>query len=243
MKLRVLNYEMRFSPAGLLIYGLLLILLCGLGFWQLSRAEQKREFLAQRRQAMENSGSLNLNQLVAVDLSADRYRKIEASGHYDTAHQFLIDNQILDGKPGYFVLTPFYVDGGRRNVLVNRGWVPLGADRSHSPDIEIRGRVEKINGRINNFPSVGVKLKGAEIPTENWPALVQVVDSKILAAKLAYDLYDFQIELNADEPEGYKRQWRAGAIISPEKHRAYAVQWFGLALALTALFIWISIKK
>jgi surfeit locus 1 family protein len=168
---------------------------------------------------------------------------VQVRGHYDVAHQFLIDNQMQDGKPGYYVLTPFLIDSTNRAVLVNRGWLPLGAERSHLPDVEINTDVSEINGRINQFPAVGIKLKGAEIPTNGWPAVVQVVDSEVLAEKLAYGLYDFQIELDADANAGYKRQWKISTIISPEKHLAYAVQWFGLALALTGLFIWISSRK
>jgi len=165
------------------------------------------------------------------------------AGRYDEAHQFLIDNQILDGKPGYFVLTPFLIAQEKRAVLVNRGWVPLGEDRKALPDVSIKTEVKRITGRINHFPPVGIKLKGAEIPTEGWSSVVQVVDSRILAARLGYDLYDFQIELDADAAEGYRRQWKTASTIPPEKHLAYAVQWFGLALTLTGLFIWISSRK
>jgi len=141
------------------------------------------------------------------------------------------------------VLTPFLLDQGKNAVLVNRGWVPLGADRKLLPDVGIKTEIRRVTGRINHFPPVGIKLKGAEIPTEGWPAVVQVVDSRVLAARLAYDLYDFQIELDADASEGYRRQWKSSSTIPPEKHLAYAVQWFGLALTLTGLFIWISIRK
>ena len=103
--------------------------------------------------------------------------------------------------------------------------------------------MQRIVGRINHFPAVGIKLKGAEIPTDNWPAMVQVVDSQVLSAKLNYELYDFQIELDADQKEGFQRLWKITTIISPEKHIAYAVQWFGLALTLTALFFWKSSRK
>jgi cytochrome oxidase assembly protein ShyY1 len=32
-------------------------------------------------------------------------------------------------------------------------------------------------------------------------------------------------------------------LISPEKHLAYALQWFGLALVLTVMFIKMALKK
>jgi surfeit locus 1 family protein len=183
-----------------------------------------------------------LNHQAPLDSEAVRYQKVSAIGRYDVEHQFLLDNQILEGKAGYFVLTPFLLDSGG-TVLVNRGWVALGKDRHVVPDVSIKQPVQHIQGRINHFPGVGIKLKGAEIPTENWPAVVQVVDTQVLSAKLVRELYDFQIELDADQPEGYQRQWRITTLITPEKHVAYAVQWFGLALTLTVLFFWKSSRK
>ncbi|MDD1620615.1 MAG: SURF1 family protein [Methylococcaceae bacterium] len=242
MNITILKRQFRFSPLGLSLYVLLLALLCSLGFWQLGRAEQKRQFLQQQQTAAETA-VLDLNRQPIGDVESARYQKVLVSGRYDATHQFLIDNQILDGKPGYFVMTPFLLDQGKIAVLVNRGWVPLGADRKALPDVDIKTEVKRISGRINQFPPVGIKLKGAEIPTDGWPALVQVIDSRVLAARLAYDLYDFQIELDGEADEGYRRQWKSGSTIPPEKHLAYAVQWFGLALTLTGLFIWISSRK
>lgn len=242
MKITILNREFRFSLLGLSLYVLLLALLCSLGFWQLGRAEQKRQFLRQQQTAAETA-VLDLNQHPVGDVESVRYQKVLVSGRYDATHQFLIDNQILDGKPGYFVMTPFLLEQGKNAVLVNRGWIPLGADRKVLPDVGIKTGVKRVSGRINHFPPVGIKLKGAEIPSDGWPAVVQVIDSRVLAEKLAYDLYDFQIELDADADEGYRREWKSASTIPPEKHLAYAVQWFGLALTLTGLFIWISSRK
>ncbi|QWF70412.1 SURF1 family protein [Methylomonas paludis] len=241
--MKILQREVKCSWLSIAIYLGLMAALCSLGFWQLNRAEQKKAFLAQQRAAI-SAAVLDLNQqALGADISTYRYQNIQVSGHYDDAHQFLLDNQMMEGKPGYMVLSPFLIDGEQRAVLVNRGWLPLGINRQTLPDISIHSPVMHILGRINQFPGVGIKLAGAEIPTAGWPAVVQVINSQILAAKLSYDLYDFQIELDAKETEGYKRQWQISTTIPPEKHQAYAVQWFGLALTLTALFFWITIRK
>jgi surfeit locus 1 family protein len=165
------------------------------------------------------------------------------TGHYDQAHQFLIDNQINAGNAGYFVLTPFVLQGETKAVLINRGWVPLNQNRSILPDVQLEKEQTVVTGRINRFPSVGIKLAGAEIPSEGWPSVVQVVDSQVLAKKLAYSLFPFQLELDKDLPEGFKREWHATTVMLPEQHTAYAMQWFALAFTLTILFIWYSNKR
>lgn len=241
MKFNLLTREFRFSILGVAGYLVLMFVLCNLGLWQLNRSEQKAQLLT-RQEAATHAEAINLNQQAPLDSEGVRYQKVSATGHYDTEHQFLVDNQILEGKAGYFVLTPLLLDSGGA-VLVNRGWLPLGKDRLVIPDVSIKQPAQRILGRINHFPAVGIKLKGAEVPTDSWPAVVQVVDSQVLSVKLARELYDFQIELDADQAEGYQRQWKVTTIITPEKHTAYAVQWFSLALTLTVLFFWKSSRK
>lgn len=233
---------MKFKIIPTLVYLCLLPLLLALGAWQLDRAEQKRVFLKLQEQG-EVAETLHLSTAIENNTEALRYRKVEATGSYDESHQFLIDNQISAGKVGYFVLTPFILPGEAKAVLVNRGWIPLNQDRSVLPDLSINKAQTSISGRINNFPGVGIKLAGADLPTDTWPSVVQVVDSKILAKKLGYPLFQFQIELDKDSADGFKREWHATTIMLPEQHTAYAVQWFALALTLTIIFIWYGYIK
>ncbi|MDO9142213.1 MAG: SURF1 family protein [Methylobacter sp.] len=233
---------MKFKFIPTLIYLCLLPVLLALGAWQLDRSQQKRGLIESQAQALA-SEILPLSPLTKNDAETLRYRQAEAVGRYDVAHQFLLDNQISEGKAGYFVLTPFILAGKKQAVLVNRGWVPLNPDRSILPDLQISQIEAMISGRINNFPSVGIRLAGAEIPAAGWPAVVQVVDSEVLAKKLGYPLFPFQLELAKELPDGFKRDWHTSTIMQPEQHTAYAFQWFALALTLTILFIWYGFKN
>lgn len=233
---------MKFKVIPTLVYLCLLTVLLALGMWQLDRSKQKQALLKSQEQAVATE-TLHLSATIENDAEALRYRQVDATGHYDAAHQFLIDNQISDGKVGYFVLTPFILAGETKAVLVNRGWILLNRNRSVLPDLPIHNVQATIVGRINHFPSVGIKLAGAEIPTEAWPSIVQVVDANVLAKKLGYSLFQFQVELARELPDGFKREWRSSTIMLPEQHVAYAIQWFALALTLTVLFIWYSFKQ
>lgn len=242
MKISLLGRQFDVTVLGVAIYVPLLVLLCSLGFWQLNRGEQKKQLLEQQQNATLAS-PLDLNWLEIADVDTVRYRKATVRGRYDNAHQFLLDNQVMDGKSGYFVLTPFFIEGKDRAVLVNRGWIALGGDRRQLPQVDFAPVSHIVTGRINRFPSVGIKLQGVEIPAPGWPALVQVVDSSVLSGVLGYPLHDFQLELDSQAEQGYRREWKIHTAITPEKHLGYAVQWFALALALTGLFIWMSCKK
>ena len=239
MKITCAGSSFNFSLTPLLLYLALVTLLVSLGFWQLGRADEKKIFLA-KQQLSAGKAVIKLKTVIDADPESLRYRKIEITGRYDQEHQFLIDNQIVNGQAGYFVMTPLLVAGINTAVLVNRGWVALNKDRRVLPDVSINTLQATVLGRINNFPVVGIKLAGAEIPTEGWPSVVQVVDTHILANRLDYSLLPFQVELNVEMADGYQREWRKNTVMPPEKHIAYAVQWFGLAITLTILFIWFS---
>lgn len=233
---------MSFKIIPTLVYLCLLPVLLALGMWQLDRSEQKRVLL----QLREHAGATEILKLSAATedkANALRYRQVEVSGRYDAEHQFLIDNQISGGKAGYFVLTPLVLTGENKAVLVNRGWIPQNPDRKALPDLQVNNAETNISGRINHFPRVGIKLAGAEIPTEGWPSVVQVADANVLAKKLGYSLFQFQVELDKELPDGFKREWQTSTVMLPEQHTAYAIQWFALALTLTILFIWYSFKK
>ncbi len=221
----------------------LLTLLISLGFWQLDRAEGKRQ-LQELNDVRAEDQVLSLSISTSENIDGLRYRKVELNGSYDDTHQFLIDNQIVNGRPGYYVVTPLQLPRLNKAVLVNRGWVPLNKNRSILPDVSFlnTGNIT-LTGRINKFPSVGIKLKGADIPTSGWPAVVQVIDEQILSERLGYSLFGFQVELDANMDNGYYRKWHEVKLLSPEKHTAYAVQWFALAVTLCGLFLWYSCKK
>jgi surfeit locus 1 family protein len=236
------SWLMKFKTIPTIAVGCLVALLLALGNWQLNRSQEKRQYLELQTQRAA-TGTVTLSATTGDNLQSLRYKKTQLSGHYDVAHQFLLDNQIYAGKAGYFVLTPFILEGEKKAVLVNRGWLPLAQPRTVLPDLQFANAPPTIAGRINQFPSVGIKLAGAETPTQDWPSVVQVVDSAVLARKLGYALFGFQVELDKDAPAGYQRDWQTTTLMRPEQHTAYAMQWFALALTLTILFIRYSRKK
>lgn len=242
MKIRFKRFVVQFSLLPGLAFLTLTPLLIALGMWQLGRAEEKKMLLATLAQRQQDE-PIQLTPGRVASLDQVRFRRVAVSGIYDSAHQFLLDNQIVDGKAGYFVMTPFWIGASDKAVLVNRGWIPAGRDRTKLPDISVTAEIEIVSGRINRFPGVGWKLEGADQPTDDWPSVVQVIDSKVLEKKLGYGLFNFQVQLDSDQSKGYRRDWSAAVAMPPEKHIGYAIQWFGLALTLIVLFFYYSCRK
>jgi surfeit locus 1 family protein len=241
--------RLEFGDYRLLAGGWMTVLACagvlafaGLGRWQWQRAQEKRELAAAFA-----AGTADFIGPLGTRATADlaRYTRVRARGRYDAAHQFLLDNMIHDGRTGYQVLTPFRLDDGRV-LLVNRGWVPLpGGRRDTLPDVAIpAGERVDIDGRIDDLPVTGLRTgTAAPNPDESWPKRTSFPDASQLGAVLGTAVEARQLLLAPGEPHGFVRDWQgAGAGFGPERHLAYAVQWWGLGALSLFLYLFMNVE-
>jgi surfeit locus 1 family protein len=212
-------------------------LLLSLGFWQLQRAEDKQQLIDKQAQGKTE----RVNELADVRLGSDEsdwsYRKVSVTGHYRLTEYLLLDNRTRDGMVGYEVISLFNTDDGK-TVLINRGWVKAPAYRDQWPIIDNDPVDTLVNITITGsiyFPSSKVfTLSEVPIPA-GWPKRVQTIDIGALSETLEIEIVPFTVRLNDDlQPGAFKTGWM-GAQMLPEKHVAYAVQWFGLALVLIVM--------
>jgi len=209
----------------------LLTLFVSAGIWQLGRAGQKHDL-----NAAFSAGTLTevIGQLVAdADANDYRFRRFQLQGRYDTERQILLDSIVEGGRIGYQVLTPFHSDG--KTVMVNRGWLPADSDRNVLPSIDVGGDERSIKARLNRFPVPGMRLEASPPLAGEWPQRLLFPDRAAIVAALNEEVPDYQLLLDADEADGFERNWRA-VDVGPERHYGYAFQWF--AFATMALVIY-----
>jgi surfeit locus 1 family protein len=217
----------------------LIAMLVSLGRWQLHRAAEKRALFDSFAAASAAAQPIDLR-----SPKVPRYSRVEAVGRYDETRQVLIDNMVEAERAGYFVITPFALQGGGW-VLVNRGWVPLGQSRAARPAIPVAGDLRTIHGRADNLPSPGIRL-GVPAPLAPPYPVVAAYPTREDVAQLlkesdwatAADL----ILLDAGEPDGYVRRWTPPGF-PPMRHIGYAVQWFGLALTLAVIYVVTNFRR
>ena len=208
-------------------------LFASLGRWQLDRAEDKRELFAAFA-----TGSDRVIELPTGLEPIGRYRRVTVGGRYDASRQFLLDNMTHDGVPGVHVLTPLLRDDGTA-VIVNRGFVPSGGRRSQLPDLPAGGEPRRVSGRMDFLPRPAVELEAP--PSSGWPRLLSFPRAGDLASALDTPVHPQVLLLDADQPDGYLRDWQPPGM-TPEKHIGYAVQWFGLAAAVFVTWFVLSIR-
>lgn len=204
-----------------------------LGLWQLHRADEKRAWQAEYDQR-STAAPLQLGSAL-VSAAEQRYRRVNVRGSFDTDYQILIDSRVHRGVPGYHVVTPLRLEGGDTRVLINRGWVQMGASRAQLPPIETPPGVQQLSG-IAMVPLDKVFTLGEPPPlTSGWQPLWPRLDMRRYTAAVPFAVQPIVLLLDADAAHGYTREWsRLDAGIA--LHQGYAFQWFGLAaLALVIM--------
>jgi len=216
-----------------------------LGFWQLDRAAQKRQQQEQYQtqaglpeQLFEQAPGMSPPEAVA------NFRPFRLRGQYRPFH-VLLDNRTRDGKAGYEVLTPFaHADG--HVYWVNRGWVKAGRYRTDLPELDAPMRETEIFGHFY-LPAGAHQAADVEILADNKVVRVQALDWNMLAEQARQSIgatatFNAEFRLRDDVQPGAVRTGWPVVTMSPEKHTGYAVQWFGLALALLVLSIGATLK-
>jgi len=221
----------------------MLVILPGLlwlGHWQFDRAVWKQGLVdSQAARTLEPPVPLAA---LAADWQAAQYRRVRVSGRYDGGHQLMLDNQLHERHPGYAVLTPLLLDNDVR-VLVNRGWVPASPDRSVLPEVPVPDGTVDLLAIVSLPPEKTFRLADTEEAVSGWPRVVQQIELQQFESLLGHELLPVLLQLGQDEPHGFVRDWQAVYGVTPDKHRAYAMQWYTLAAVLVLIYVGVNTRR
>jgi surfeit locus 1 family protein len=225
---------------GILLLGLAgIALFCRLGVWQLDRAVQKEQMTA-RYEARAHHAPLELPQLLARGGDIEDF-PVRLHGHYDNSRLVYLDNQPRGPVAGYHVYTVFFPDGERQGILVNRGWIPVGASFQQLPAVPAATATEAWGSVAYPSPYFTV----GQPDYRQRPLRVSRLETGRLSGELGVQLRPFVVRLDAQAPDGFGRDWSPAARLGmpPERHRAYAFQWFSLAFTVAVVLIVVNLRK
>ena len=224
-----------FAPS-LFVTVVALVLVAGLvslGRWQLARMHEKEALFA------SFDASVDVQPLSSLSTGqGTQFTKVAAQGSYDSGRQILLDSLTHLGRAGYQVLTPLLQADGSA-VLVNRGWVAAGNTRSDLPDVAVNETPRRVTGRLSDLPRAGIELAAAASDPGQWPQWPMVMSyprMQDVRDALGLDVQPQVILLEAQEPDGFVREWRPKTF-PPERHLGYAVTWFALAATVVIIFL------
>ena len=226
------------------------IAMVNLGFWQLRRLDERRDFNAEVEAAYD-AAPVALDRLVdpawradesgvvAVDEAGIVWRPVTVSGIYEESASLRVVNRSQYGRAGDNLVAPLRLDDGRV-VLVNRGFVPLGIDDPPLPGTEV-----EVLGRLR--PSEERSAVGARDPSDGVLTEVQRLDLVRLSRQFS-DLLPVYLELVSSSPA--EADDLPQPVVRPDlsegSHLSYAVQWFifaGAAVVGWMLAIRLSVRR
>ena len=196
-----------------------------LGLWQISRGHQKRD-LQQRYEVLSRDAPVAVStaELNAKDVEL---RRVSAHGVFEPRYAVYLDNRVVHGVPGYYVVMPLRLSE-TRYVLVNRGWIAGLPDRSRVPEVRTPAGPVDVTGVALVPARSPFELSSEVMEGRVWQNLT------LERFRKAYDLpiQPFMIRQDNAVADGLVREWEPPDF-GIERHYAYAVQWF--LLAATAL--------
>ncbi len=218
------------------ILGVLITL--ALGFWQLSRAAEKLALqkLIDDRQKLAVLDSLApANDAAGVDLL---YRIARLRGTWMVRHTVFLDNRQMNGRPGFFVLTPLRLESSGTAVVVQRGWVPRSfIDRAQVPAVSTPAGPVEITGRIAPPPS-----KLYEFQESGNGTIRQNLNVSGFSREIGVPVAAVSVLQLGPPDDGLARNWpRVNTGV--EKHHGYAFQWFALSGLIAILYGWFQIVR
>jgi cytochrome oxidase assembly protein ShyY1 len=231
-----------------------------LGRWQLSRAAQK-EALQADIDAQKLKPALAQAEFLALEKASDSlHRPVRLRGLWLPTQTVYLDNRQMHGTPGFYVLTPFALEGTEQAVMVQRGWIQRNfVDRTQLGAVETLAGIVEVTGLIEPPPSHLLEL-GTSAPTpapaasapasaasapaapapaaEGYSPIRQNLDLEAFRAETKLPLRtDVSLQQSGPASEGLQRDWPAPAL-GLERHYGYAFQWFGLSALVVILYVW-----
>ncbi len=212
-----------------------------LGVWQLDRAAQKTALQAalDSRRALPPLPAAELAVTKAA-AAAQHYRSVVVAGRWMADQTVYLDNRQMNGRPGFYVLTPLLLADGSA-VLVQRGWEPRDfLDRSKvalppTPDatVQVAGHIAPPPGRLLDFAGA------ASGPIRQNLAMAE------FAAEIRRPLRPLSIVQDSGPltpPDGLLRQWPRPAA-DVQRNYGYAFQWFAIATLIIGLYAWFQLIR
>lgn len=224
----------------LTVLGLCLVLgFSALGRWQLGREQLKREQLAAAAAALAAPPQA-LEQAIARGEGLER---VAGNARFLDTPRLLLDNQRRGPQVGMRLYCAVQPASGAP-LLVDLGWLPVGGDRALPAAPCPRGE-HALAGLLVPPPAVGLRLgPGLVAQDGDWLATRIEPDAVSAAWSLPAALAPRVLRLDPALPLGHERDLELHAnTLPPEKHRGYALQWFGLAATTLVLLIVLNLRR
>ncbi len=250
IELGLYRFQFRWIPVVVTL--VVFAILARLGWWQLQRGDEKIARLEQiaRYQQFDQVSFADLLQI------SQQYEPtgidVKVTGQFSTPHSWLLDNKVVNTQPGYDVLLALKPSGQSsgqssgensgedKALLVNMGWLKGDyANRNNLPQFTIPADSVTLTGFVKAKDLASFALSDQSVNQQQWPLRTQQINLETLEQQSGLSFYPFIVIAQNSAEFGFTHHYQP-VVMPPEKHQAYALQWFLLALAVLIVFIFAS---
>ncbi|MFP5390360.1 MAG: SURF1 family protein [Gammaproteobacteria bacterium] len=231
----------RFRAVPFLATVVLVALGIALGQWQDRRAAGKLAIQAQQEQ-QARSEPLHIGAL-PVEAAAVELRPVSVTGEFLAGYPVFLDNRPIDGKTGFYLLMPLRINGSNEHVLVARGWLPRNtAEHDKLPPFTTPAGQVTVTGIATSH--IGHVMQLGEPPAIAPRAILQNLEVSAFAKASGLELQPFFLQQTrpATPDDAMERRWPAPSM-GADKHKAYAFQWYALAVMAVLFFLITGFKR
>lgn len=223
----------------LVLTAILSLLMLGMGLWQLARAEEKRQLLAEWQQRRDSDISLSQ----ASIMNAPFGYRLRVEGAYLAESMLFLDNQVQAGRVGYRLIRGLPTRYGL--LMVDTGWWPADADRRHLPTIANSAHsTDTIPTATGSIALSGHLIRPYQPPISlskftfipSHPVVPSLAPA-LLTEIWGQPVLPWVLRLEPLDTKEAQDSWQPVAM-GPERHVGYAVQWWLMALALCIAMFW-----
>jgi surfeit locus 1 family protein len=233
---KFMNKAPRSIVATLVAFSAVVIMFT-LGFWQLERAAEKTQRLEQIH-SVSSLAAIDLMQAAGLGTTA-LDMPVQFTGTIDSKHVFFIDNRIYQGRVGYELVAPVITAEG--GVMVNFGWLAAPKVRTELPDFVLSTQEQAFQGVVS-IPQLNKMITETASVDGQWPKVLQQANLQEFSRHYLSPIYPFMVLLDAEANSQFERHWQP-VVMAPERHIAYAIQWFALAGAAVLIYLRVARKK
>ncbi|WP_149865525.1 SURF1 family protein [Catenovulum maritimum] len=235
------SFSVKVHTVSMFAFVIAFCLLCSLGVWQIQRGIVKQEIRYQEQAEIQDLSNLftSVERFSKSDLKKLQGQQVHIQAERLGSEIWYVENKIFNKKLGVDVIAVFKLSNSNQVVFINFGWIAVGENRAPReltqalPDVlNEMGQIQIIE--LNPF------MQG-DIRTEQGKKIIQQIDLNVFKREENIESYPILIHVTNKNKFGFRSNW-APSVMTADKHFAYAIQWFGLALCLTIIIIIRAIK-
>jgi surfeit locus 1 family protein len=229
-----MNTSRNWRSPGIIAWSFLVfcvVVLLGLGTWQVQRLQWKTNLIETIEQANETPPRQGFPQS-RQQQEALGWQRVAIEGEYLHEHEFHLAARYYKNQVGYHILTPFRLKDGRV-VLLNRGWVP---PELKDPSLRKQGQIEgpqQIIAMVRTDKDYNAFTPEGDPKDNLWFRR----NIERMSEVSGLNLEPVTLDVLYTEPPGGFPVASVVEVNLRNDHLGYAITWYSLAVAAIVIFI------